>query len=541
MPSRRQLRLSALVAIALGLGALFPLHAAGDVKARQADSFVDSIGVNIHTPFSDTPYVSDFEGVRGRLDELGVRHVRDVLFPDRPDQYERLDELAAAGIGTTLVIGSPAEPAGTREGLLEIAADDLEGIDALEGPNEYSTYTPFDPEWKAHLITYQRALYEEAKADPALASLPVVGPSIVHNDQAALGDIAADLDFGNIHSYPFGNPPDKLGAAIAKAEFNSGPKPIMATETGYHTALKWEGEHPPVDEATMATYMPRLFLEYFRWGIVRTFSYELLDEFPDPDGEDSESNFGLVRHDLTPKPAFEALRNAIRIFEDPGPSFTPGALDYTLSEGGVEIAGPESTGLHKVLLQKRDGSFYLALWRTSSVWDPATGQAVAAPAQPLEITIAPGLESATEYLPNSAAAPVWSMTRPTQPLQLQVGPEVVFLRLVPGEPAAEEPAPAPPSPPQGEPSPGPAGGQNGTQGGDQGTAPDPEPRVPSCVVPKLRERKLNVARTQLREAACKLGEVSGPRVRSSRVVAQHPRPGRALAAGSTVDVKLGPR
>ncbi len=525
MPNRIRFRLCSLVAVALGLGALIPLHAGAAVQARQADAFVDSIGVNVHTAFSDTPYVAEFAAVKQRLAELGVRHVRDVLFPARPDQYQRLDELAAAGVGSTLVIGSPAEPAGTMAGLLE-TADEVDGVDALEGPNEYSTSG--DPDWKAHLIAYQQALYEAAKADPGLAALPVVGPSIVHNDQAALGDISAYLDLGNIHSYPLGNPPDKLGAAIAKAELNSGAKPLQATETGYHTARNWEGEHPPVDEATMATYMPRLFLEYFRWGIVRTFSYELLDEFPDPDGEDRESNFGLLRNDLTPKPAFDALRNTIRILEDPGPAFAPGALDYTLSEAGVDLPGPESAGLHKALLQKRDGTFYLALWRTASVWDPATGTAQPAAPQPLEVRVAPGLETATEYLPNSSAAPVWSVTRPSQPLQLEVGPEVVVLHLVPGAAAPEEP-----------PEPGPETPSQPQDGGSH--EPEPEPRGPRCVVPRLLDRRLPVVRAQLRRAHCKLGEVRGLRTATSRVVAQQPRPQRRLAAGSEVDVRLGSR
>lgn len=547
MPSCRSFPPGALVAIALGLGALFPLQAAAAVPARQADSLVDSIGVNVHLAFSDTPYVSEFATVRDRLAELGVRHVRDVLFPDRPDQYQRLDELATAGIGATLTIDSPAEPPGTREDLLGVAAG-IDGVDALEGPNEYSTHSPFDPDWKAHLISFQEALYEEAKADPALASLPVIGPSIVHNDQAQLGDISADLDFGNIHSYPFGNPPDKLGGAIAKAELNSGAKPIWATETGYHTALSWAGEHPPVDEATMATYMPRLFLEYFRWGIKRTFSYELVDEFDDPQGEDREANFGLVRHDLTPKPAFEAVRNTIRILEDPGASFTPGALDYTLAEGGVALAGPESAGLHKVLLQKRDGAFYLALWRTSSIWDPATGQPLPSPPQPLEVEVAPGLESATEYLPNSSAAPAWSVAAPAQPLQLEVGPAVVVLRLVPGAPTAEEPAPeepgqtpeTPPSPPGGSPT-----EPRGPEGGTEDDAPGGDPRsgspAPDCVVPRLIDRRLAAAHARLRRAHCALGEVRGPRTRGTRVVSQRPRPGRLLLPGAVVSVRLGSR
>ncbi len=534
MPESSPIRLLALVAVALGLA--IPAQAsAAEVKARPADAFVDSVGVNIHPAYNDTPYVPEFATVLQRLQELGIRHLRDELrdFPDRQGQYQRLNQLAAAGFGSTLVIGSPADGIDGLEALLEIAADDLDGVEALEGPNEYSTSG--DPEWQPRLVAYQQALYEKAKAEPALAGLPVVGPSIVHNDQAQLGDVSAWLDYGNIHSYPFGNPPDKLGAAITRAELNSASKPIWATETGYHTALNWTGEHPPVSEAAMATYVPRLFLEYYRWGIVRTFSYELLDEWPDPDLDERESNFGLLRNDLAPKPAFDALRNTIAILADPGEQFVPAALDYTLGEGGVEFAGPESPGLHKVLLQKRDGSFYLALWRTSSVWDPATGEPQAAPALPLEVAVEPGIESATAYLPNVSAAPVWSLTQPDQPVTVDVGPAVTILRLVPG---ASVPEPEPEPGPGPTPAPSPGSGAGSGPGGEQSSEKGAQPGPPPCSVPMLSGRKLSSVRLKLRAAHCRLGAIVGPRGRSSRVAAQHPRPGRLLAPDAPVRVRL---
>jgi len=530
MPSRAAAALpGALVAVLLGLLLPGPTPAAAAaVKARPAGSFVDSVGVDVHTAFSDTPYVSEFATVEARLEELGVHHVRDDLFPSRPDQYQRLDDLAAAGIGSTLVMGSPANGTPGLEGLLSTAAG-LDGLEALEGPNEYSTSG--DPEWKPHLVAYQEALYAKAKASPALAALPVIGPSIVHNDQAALGDVSTSLDLGNIHSYPQGNPPDKLGSFIAKAELNSGAKPIVATETGYDTMEGWKGENPAVSEGAMATYVPRLFLEYFRWGIARTFSYELLDEFPDPQLEDKEAHFGLLRNDLSPKPAFDALRNTIRILEDPGPTFAPGSLDYGLAEAGVAFPGPESSGLHKVLLQKRDGSFYLALWRLQSVWDPASGTALPAPAEPVEVSVAPGLESAAEFLPNSSVQPVWSVTRPSQPLSIPVGPQVVILRLVPG--AADAGGPQTPA----LPPPTTAGAAAVTP---SEPAKDPEATArPRCVVPRLTGRRLSAGRTRLRASECRLGRVGGERSGASRVTGQHPRPGRVLAAGSRVSVTLG--
>jgi hypothetical protein len=110
--------------------------------------------------------------------------------------------------------------------------------------------------------------------------------------------------------------------------------------------------------------MPRLYLDYFRRGIARSFAYELLDEHPDESRENIGANFGLLRNDFSEKPAFVALKRLIALLRDPGPSFKPGALDYS-----VEGAPPN---LRQILLQKRDGSFYLALWNAVSVWDPAT-------------------------------------------------------------------------------------------------------------------------------------------------------------------------
>jgi S-formylglutathione hydrolase FrmB len=73
----------------------------------------------------------------------------------------------------------------------------------------------------------------------------------------------------------------------------------------------------------------------------------------------------------------------------------------------------------------------------------------------------------------------------------------------------------------------------------------PHPRARStgakrtCRVPKLVGATLKRSRKRLRGAHCKLGKVRGRRARSSRVVRQHPKPGRRLPAGAKVTVKLG--
>lgn len=414
-------------ALALLVLALAVPSAASAVEtpARTSDSFVDSIGVNTHTFFSDTVYHSRFSTVKQRLAELGVRHVREELMPDRSDQYERLRELAGIGIRSTLIMGDPDDGAGALRELVSIAKDELGGaLAAVEGSNEYDARGGTG--WAAALRDHQSRLYAAVKSDPALARLPVVGPSIVsHRKKDELGDISSVLDYGNVHSYPDGYlPEDNLSTHLGRAAANSAAKPVMATETGYHTALAWRGEHKPTSPEAAATYMPRLFLEYFRRGVARTFSYELLDKWDEP--QERESNFGLLHNDLSPKPAFLALRNTIAILSDPGPAFAPGALDFAF--------GGDQRELRHLLLQKRDGTFYLALWRADSVWDPVSRTPpAAAPTTPLTVEFGRRLHRAEVYMPNVSAAPIDVRPGTAAPVSLQVGPQVTILKVVPGQ------------------------------------------------------------------------------------------------------------
>jgi hypothetical protein len=404
---------------------LAPAATASDAHvASGADTFVESIGVNTHTLYNYTAY-DNFEAVKARLAELGVRHIREDLALERPDQYERLNELAAMGIKSTLILGDPSKGASGLEEMISIVKTNLGGaVDAVEGPNEFDMRG--GPNWAAELREYQQNLYGAIKADPSLAALPVIGPSIVHRtNQEALGEISGMLDYGNIHSYPDGEPPESnLSSQLGRAAANSGAKPVVATETGYHTALNWDGEHRPVSEEAMATYIPRLFLDYFSRGIPRTFSYELVNEQPDPANAERESNFGLLRNDFSPKPAFDALRNTIAILADPGPAFAPESVDYSV--------GGSRADLHQVLLQKRDGSFYLALWRATSVWDASAKAALDPPAEAVTLSFDRQVKNAQRYLPNVSEASSPLSLHGDQPLTLNVGPQVVILRLTLG-------------------------------------------------------------------------------------------------------------
>jgi hypothetical protein len=523
---------SALIALAV---AATPAMAA-PTPAAPAGSFVDSIGVNVHLGFEGTPYVERLPLVEQRLEELGIRHVRTGFYPAAPGIDAAIRELGAAGIGSDLIMGSPLEtPGGLPRMLADVKASLLGSVDSLEGPNEYSTSG--DGEWKAHLVAYQEQLYDEAKADPALASLPVLGPSIVHGDQAALGDVSAFLDRGNIHSYPEGEGPQyKLEYFLRQAALNSGAKPIVATETGYTNALGWTpsgpGEQRPISEAAAAVYFPRLYLEYWSHGIGRTYAYQLLDEHEDASLENREDHFGLLRHDLSPKPAAVAIGNLIALLADPGPAFTPGSLEYTLAGGTPPVKS--------VLLEKHDGAFYLALWRQQSVWNSTTKQPIAAAPEPLKVSFPGGEVGYAVYEPSVSSAPQAS-GGPTATVNVEVGAGVTVLKLTP----------TPKAPPQQ------TGGDPGTGSSSAPVTGLAQPAVvgatmlplpiwsaPRCVVPELRGLTVPAAKAKARRGGCDplaaaVSPASGkglPRSVKPRVVRTEPKAGTVLAAGAAVRI-----
>jgi hypothetical protein len=80
--------------------------------------------------------------------------------------------------------------------------------------------------------------------------------------------------------------------------------------------------------------------------------------------EVSSPGYGLMNGDLSPKPAFRALKNLLSTLSDSGGAFTPGALPYVISGG--------DSNLNHLLLQKSDGSYWLVLWLEEPSWNPVS-------------------------------------------------------------------------------------------------------------------------------------------------------------------------
>jgi hypothetical protein len=369
------------------------------VAPPMARELADSVGVNVHLTYDDTPY-ADFERVRSALRELGVRHVRDGLVPQRPDQYARLHRLAQAGIRSTLIMGAPrltrvADQVHTLRTQLSRA------VEAVEGPNEYDISG--DAEWADALRGYQRELYAAINDDPGLRSLPVYGPTVVlPENRGVLDELRRSFDVANLHPYPAGGPPEAvLGSEVSKA--SPLDKPLVATETGYHNAVAATEGQPPVEEAVAADYLPRLLLTAFADGIERTFWYELLDTYPDAARTTADANWGLLRNDFTPKPAFAALANLMRLTgDDSGGDAARRPLDVSVTASSRDVG--------RLLLQKGDGVYLIALWRDVPLENEGARRALEERPLQTEVSLPRRAVEVAVHRPSRSAEPVRRLT-----------------------------------------------------------------------------------------------------------------------------------
>ncbi len=360
-------------------------------QAIATERFIDSLGVCTHWGYGDTVYGQNYPAVKQALIDLGIRHVRDGLFSNRPQ------DLAASGIKTTMVADLPNNYNGSIADVqslvsqVQSANGTVPGsaIDSIEGPNEPDFFwSRFGKTYNGSgfpngPVQYLKDLYTTAKGNSATASLSIYGIALGQTygyggNPLANGSLAGSVDNGNFHPYPGGNPfsfhysydtidwyighgpqpsanIDEWPFAFDVYQPPYGIKPMVATETGYYTG----SANGSQSQTAFAKYVPRLFLEYFRRGVRRTFDYELIDLFNDL-GNDQD-NRGLLYNNITPKPAFTALQSLIALIQEPGATFVPAnaQLAYTVTPP----AGYGSTQyVHHLLMQKSNGIYYLVIY-----------------------------------------------------------------------------------------------------------------------------------------------------------------------------------
>jgi hypothetical protein len=462
-----------------------PPAAMTTVQAASTSEFLNSIGVQCHFDYSWTPY-NNFPEVEALLVQSGIRNIRDG--GTSPTAVSSLRAVHNAGINVMYVMDATGGVAPTADywtlpphytlptflenvlGTDTISAIEISNeIDIFYGQKKWhpqdQNYLSNNPKASNYWGSYIQSLVQDTATvmhqDPALASIPLIGTSFGLNWAGVpAGAFYPFVDEGAIHPYQFrGNWEEKNAAAYDgiphyfldstepsvgideyptaitsfQSPYQSGSqqKPLIATEMGYFTGVAPQS----IDESTHAKYVPRIFAELFRHSISKAFIYEFVDEGFDGGMENS---FGLVRGDLTPKPAYTALQSMIGLLQDSGGSFSPATLAY----GFVPSADQSYTRLqyaHDLLLQKSDGDFFLLFWheisdssRVNSYGELITGTDPdeSPGALPAVITLPAGITKATLYSYDSnwqlQATP---LTINAGQIQVQVSDELSVVRL----------------------------------------------------------------------------------------------------------------
>jgi hypothetical protein len=393
------------------------------VQATQSNTFVAHIGMDLHLADPGSPYGHWSETLKF-LKTLGVRHVRTEFAIDRPDLDARLVTLADNGIHTDLVMSPTADTSDLGTRLDEVAALPPGVVESVEPPNEWNYNGP-KATWAAEDQAYAQTLYSLVRGNPKLDGVKVLGPSLaLRTGYSDLGNLSSSLDYGNIHLYPGGDEPTfRMDDQITNEKIVAGSKPDYVTETGYHNALHCGCKHFPIPETEAAIYEPRLFLDYFeRTNVLRVYQYELYDTRLDRRLSFFNKHFGLIRFDGTPKPSFWALRRLISLTADPGPAFTAGQLAFSVNSGANPV--------QQVLLEKRDGSFTLFLWRDVRIWYPKGQRATPVPPINATVTFGQPISATAVYQPTTSSSPITKQTAPHS-VTVSLAGQVDAIRIFP--------------------------------------------------------------------------------------------------------------
>lgn len=421
---------------------------AATVKATPADNFVEFVGIQVHVDragpvWGATTWID-------RVGELGIRYARSSFKSSSGTTTKTASIFQRFGVRFNAVVSTTLEndrldPSKIKAAVAFLRTVGAEKFVSIEGPNESSsTKYEGNAQWATHIRDYQRQLYTAVKGDAALKSLPVLAPTVwrrIEADYATLGSLATSADNGTLHLYNGGRKPSiykrertyqdngpeaPLSRALDNVQITVPGKPAYVTETGFNVRTG-KNVQARVPEKTAAKYVLRLVNEFFllRDRVKRTFVYSLVDS------EDPERQYGLVREDMTRRPAFYAVKNMIKIFSDKGANFNTGSLTYTLT-GSL-------TDIKSYVLQKRNGSFYLVIWNDFESWNRTRLVEATPPLRQLTLNVSTHRFKTARFYeptalgqakPDNGALPVKTVASPRS-IALGVSDQVLIVELVP--------------------------------------------------------------------------------------------------------------
>jgi hypothetical protein len=336
-------------------------------SAIRASGFIGSIGVNIHLNYLDSPDWANVPLILRCLTYLGINQVRDGLPIPGSAPVSTYTRMMRQGIKFDLIVnGQPYDEAFTFKGLRTLAAADPNGISAIEGFNEIDNWpvTYKHETGPAAAQAAQIALYRRVRSDRALAGIPVYDLS--HGGYVnlpLLGSFVERADYGTIHVYPQKGEPPASWMISALHENYKDHGPLVITEFGYYTETDSDGMHPiasgywegmGVGNTAQSRLILDGLLDAWQQGYAKVYVYNLFDAHR---SASPEEYLGLFNFNGLPKPAATSIHNLTTILNDSDPS----AMKFKLGSLIFEVTG-NADNKKSILMQKSDGSFWLAVW-----------------------------------------------------------------------------------------------------------------------------------------------------------------------------------
>jgi hypothetical protein len=280
----------------------------------------------------------------------------------------------------------------------------------------------------------QAATFQQTINDAGIQyGLPVIQMSFgqgfdvnpTSGNYGTVGDLSALATYGNAHTYSASSPAASgtLTRFINAARLATPVKPVAHTEFGWRQII--QPGFGCVSQATAAAYLLQFIFDAFNAGAPYYIWYELMDDA----AVESNGGYGLFTDSGTPKATATAVRRLFTLLGDSATdarTFSPGLLSYTIT--GMPALNGGLGGGH-CLLQKSDGSFWLALWNEQVLNDTITGADLGASSVNVTLTLPTAPVSIDVYDPVVSLAPVQSATSVTS-VNISLPPRVVIVKIV---------------------------------------------------------------------------------------------------------------
>ncbi|MBA1349361.1 calcium-binding protein [Rhizobium sp. WYCCWR 11146] len=373
-------------------------------QAVRINDIIRSFGIDTHIDYTDGKYSNVGEVVKA-LDYLGLDTVRDHApnSASDPNGQTHLGDAAEAGVQFVFSAQREVDPATVAQRLHAFVQAHPGSVVGIEGPNEVNNWpvSYHGLSGQAAAVAYQKDLSAAVNADPLLKNIPVLGFTGY--------TVASASDYTTIHTYAKdGDQPFSWLSRESGVQRAADPgKPLAITETGYHTSLTadtnggWEG----VSEATQAKLLLNTLMDGAALGSKKTFIYELLDAYSDPQGTNQERHFGLFHLDYSAKPAATAIHNLTAILEDDGAtkaSFSAGTLNYS-------IDGLPSSA-RSLLTEKSDGSYQIIVWNEPDIWNQSSDTAIQAATTGVKVNLGASFGSVKVFDPVTGTTAIKSLS-----------------------------------------------------------------------------------------------------------------------------------